>query len=291
MRDDSTDDHDLGLAADLSTLLGRRHALKLLAGAALVTLGACGRDDQTASGASTTSSTSGSASTTSGGGTSPSTPGASTAECTTIPEETAGPFPGDGSNGPDVLRESGIVRRDITSSFGSSTTRAQGEPLTVTLVIVDQADGCTPMAGAAVYAWHCDREGRYSLYSAGVTDENYLRGVQAADADGRLSFDTIFPAAYPGRWPHIHFEVYPDLARATSQANRIATSQLALPEDACRAVYATAGYEASVQTLAQTSLTRDMVFRDGSSQQLPTMSGRAGAGFTAELTVPVAARN
>ena len=37
-----------------------------------------------------------------------------------IPEETAGPYPGDGSNGPDVLAESGVVRSDITSSFGDA---------------------------------------------------------------------------------------------------------------------------------------------------------------------------
>ncbi len=42
-----------------------------------------------------------------------------------LPEETAGPYPGDGSNGANVLTESGIVRSDITSSFGSSTTRAE----------------------------------------------------------------------------------------------------------------------------------------------------------------------
>ena len=33
-----------------------------------------------------------------------------------IPEETAGPYPGDGSNGVNVLSESGIVRSDITTS-------------------------------------------------------------------------------------------------------------------------------------------------------------------------------
>jgi protocatechuate 3,4-dioxygenase beta subunit len=40
------------------------------------------------------------------------------------------------------------------------------------------------MAGAAVYIWHCNRDGNYSLYSQAVTTENYLRGVQAADSNG-----------------------------------------------------------------------------------------------------------
>src|SRR5207247_4781528 len=99
--------------------------------------------------------------------------------------------------------------------------------------------------------------GRYSLYSQGVTDQNYLRGVQEADANGVVTFTSIFPACYSGRWPHIHFEVYPTLAKATNPANKIATSQIALPEDACNTIYATAGYSQSVSNLRQHSLTSD----------------------------------
>lgn len=95
-----------------------------------------------------------------------------------IPEETAGPYPGDGSNGPNALTESGVVRSDITSSFGSASGAAEGIPVTIELMVQDTADGCSPLAGAAVYIWHCDREGRYSMYSDGATDQNYLRGVQ-----------------------------------------------------------------------------------------------------------------
>ncbi len=130
------------------------------------------------------------------------------------------------------------------------------------------------MAGAAVYVWHCDRGGGYSLYSQGVTDQNYLRGVQAAGADGIVTFTSIFPACYSGRWPHIHFEVYPDLAAATDDANKIATSQIALPEEVCNAVYATSGYEQSVRNLQGVSLANDNVFRDdGGVRQLGTVSG------------------
>lgn len=278
---DEIHDHDRGLAHDLSTLLGRRQALKLFAGAALVTLGACGNDDGPSSGTGSTSTTPGVSSAR------PSGLDPSGVSCETIPAETAGPFPGDGSNGPNVLDDSGIVRRDIRSSYGSSTTTAGGVPLTVNLVILDQAGGCSPMAGTAVYLWHCDREGRYSLYSEGATDENYLRGVQEADSAGKVSFTSIFPAAYPGRWPHIHFEVYPSLAQAMSQGNEIATSQLALPEETCKLVYATSGYEASVRSLAQTSLAGDGVFRDGSSQQLATITGNVTNGLVAELSVAV----
>lgn len=57
--------------------------------------------------------------------------------CSLIPAETAGPYPGDGTNGPNVLTQSGIVRSDIRSSFGSAgTTTAPGTPLTVTVTLV-----------------------------------------------------------------------------------------------------------------------------------------------------------
>jgi protocatechuate 3,4-dioxygenase beta subunit len=209
------------------------------------------------------------------------------ASCAIIPEETAGPYPGDGSNGPNVLAESGVVRSDIRSSFGSSTTVADGIPLTIQVTIRDGAD-CVPLAGAAVYLWHCNREGEYSLYSQAVADENYLRGVQEADDNGLVKFQSIFPACYSGRWPHIHFEVYPSLDMATNEANKIATSQIALPKEACDAVYATAGYEQSVSNMSQVSLTSDNVFGDdGGAQQLGTMSGSVAEGHTVALTVPV----
>ena len=138
------------------------------------------------------------------------------------------------------------MRKDIRSSFGSSTTVATGVPLTIRFAVLDLANACEPYAGAAIYAWHCDQAGRYSMYSQGVEGENYLRGVQAAGDDGIVEFTSVFPACYQGRWPHIHFEVYPSLEKATSSGNKIATSQIALPEDTCDAVYATAGYESSV---------------------------------------------
>lgn len=139
-----------------------------------------------------------------------------------------------------------------------------------------------------MYLWHCDRAGLYSLYSQGVTNENYLRGVQATDANGVVSFTSIFPACYSGRWPHIHFEVYPSLVTATSASNKIATSQLALPEDVCDLVYATDGYSQSMSNIAQTSLATDNVFSDDSAaQQLAAITGSVSSGYVASLTVPV----
>ena len=268
-------EHDLGLEYDLGTL-HRRRFLGLFAGAGLAAVAGCSADDTTAAD-STTTTTSGTPSASTTGGT----------DVGEIPQETGGPYPADGSNGPNVLTESGIVRSDITKSFGSASGVASGVPLTVELTILD-ADKDTPLNGAAVYLWHCDAQGRYSLYSDGATDENYLRGVQAADSTGKVTFTTIFPAAYMGRWPHIHFEVYSSLDDATAAGKITRTSQLALPKDACDTVYATDGYDGSAENLARTSLENDNVFGDdGGVHQLATVTGNATEGYVATLGVGV----
>src|SRR5262245_47521744 len=266
------DDHDDygGLRSDLRATWDRRGRFRLAArfGAGIGALQLAGCASNPAS-----PSDSGGSSGTGGG------------SCSTrIPEETQGPFPADGSNGPTVLPLSGVVRSDIRSSFAGLSGTADGVPLTIELTIVSVST-CAPLAGRAVYIWHCDRAGGYSLYSQGVTNQNYLRGVQEADASGRVSFTSIFPGCYSGRWPHIHFEVYPSLAAATNVANRVATSQIALPKSACDAAYATAGYESSITNLSRVSLASDMVFSDGSALELATVTGSAAGGFTASLTV------
>ncbi|MBL0938380.1 MAG: dioxygenase [Gemmatimonadaceae bacterium] len=213
------------------------------------------------------------------------TPNNNTGSCSRIPEETAGPYPGDGSNGANVLNQTGVVRQDIRSSFAGLSGSADGVPLSVNLTLVN-ASTCAPLSGYAVYLWHCDRAGLYSLYSSGVTNQNWLRGVQAADSSGRLSFTSIFPGCYAGRWPHIHFEVFRSVALAGAFTNRIATSQLALPKASCDTVYAQSGYASSRTNLAGITLATDNVFSDGSNLQLATVTGDTN-GMVASLTVAV----
>jgi protocatechuate 3,4-dioxygenase beta subunit len=177
------------------------------------------------------------------------------------------------------------VRSDIRTSIGSYSGTAEGVPLTVTLTVLDLNNGGAPLAGAAVYLWHCDRDGNYSLYS--VTDQNYLRGVQVTGDDGKVTFTSIYPACYSGRWPHIHFEVYESLDAATSGGTKLKTSQLAFPEAACKVVYASDGYTDSLNTLSQVSLSTDMVFSDGWSSELASVDGSVADGYTSTLNVPV----
>jgi protocatechuate 3,4-dioxygenase beta subunit len=253
-------DHGDGLHEDLVKLASRRDALRIFgAGGATAILATLGASRAMAA-----------------------TPSAE------VPTETAGPYPGDGSNGPDVLDDSGIVRHDIRRSFGSSRTLAKGVPLRVDLTVTDASKDPAPMAGAAVYLWHCDRSGRYSMYDSAIEDENYLRGIAATDSDGTAWFRTIFPACYAGRWPHIHFEVYSSVAKAVANGPIVKTSQIALPKAACDRVYASSGYPGSASNLARTSLSRDMVFGDDKAvHQLATVTGSVKEGYAAGLTVGV----
>lgn len=251
--------HDGGLLNDLARILAgpldRRGMIRVLAGASLVPLLGC-------------ASSSG-----------------SDGECATIPEETAGPYPGDGSNGVNALTMSGIVRSDIRSSIGGYSGTAAGVPLTVELTLVGSNDACQALAGYAIYLWHCDRDGEYSLYT--LANQSYLRGVQETDAEGKVTFQTIFPGCYSGRMPHLHFEVYPGLSSATDGSLKLATSQLAFPEAPCDEVYGTSGYGASANNFARIDFDSDNVFSDGVEQQLAEVSGDTQAGYIAKLTVAI----
>ena len=296
-----SDINDLGLQADLSMWgrkpLERRRILQMGMVGIGVLLTSCGTASSATSG------------------------GTGTACLAEIPEETAGPYPADGSvggpgdgdpagtppgpangtppSGPppgespvsamqsdaavNVLTRSGIVRSDIRTSLETGNT-ALGVPATINLQLVNSAGACEPLAGYAVYLWHCTREGEYSLYSENVLEEDFLRGVQATNAEGMVSFTTIFPACYAGRWPHVHFEIYSALDQATSAANKLHTSQLALPQAVCEAVYNNAeGYGASVGNLAQLTLETDNVFSDGYASQLAAVTGSVANGYTITL--------
>jgi protocatechuate 3,4-dioxygenase beta subunit len=112
--------------------------------------------------------------------------------------------------------------------------------------------------------------------------------VQETDANGTVTFTSIYPACYSGRWPHIHFEVYDDVATAVATGPIVKTSQIALPQETNDLVYATTGYEQSVRNQAQTSLTRDNVFGDdGGIHQIATMAGSVATGYTASLAIGV----
>ena len=284
------DPHDGGLQQDLQALsqqVQRRQALRWLsalsAASSLPLLGCGGGGDTASSGTSLYGSSAASVTATSASGLS----------CTTMPEETAGPYPGDGSNTANgsvanALALSGIVRSDIRSSVAGASGVASGVPIQVVFTLVNVNNSCASLSGHAIYLWHCDAAGRYSMYTSGVTAENYLRGVQSTDANGQATFTSIFPGCYSGRMPHMHFEVYRSATTATSFSNKLKTSQLAFPVATCQEVYnGNASYSASIANLASMSFATDNVFSDGVTLELVSITGSVAAGYTANIQVAI----
>jgi protocatechuate 3,4-dioxygenase beta subunit len=287
--------HEQGLARDiqfLEAMRRRRRALAWIAGLGAVGMIGCGGGGDDGPPQTAGSPAAGDGTGTASGSTAITT-GGTVATCSTIPEETAGPYPGDGSNTANgtlanALALTGIVRSDIRTSVAGASGTAGGVPLVLTIRLVDTRSACADLSGYAIYLWHCDREGRYSMYSPGVTGENHLRGVQETGGDGTATFTTVFPGCYAGRMPHLHFEVYRNANTATAYSNKLRTSQIALPTEVCSAVYAGApGYGASVANLARIGFASDNVFSDGVEAQLATVSGSIAAGYTATLVVGI----
>jgi protocatechuate 3,4-dioxygenase beta subunit len=250
-----------------STVLARRRALRLLAGLSLTaaTAAACTGDPDKKPAAR---------------------PGGGGNDCPATPAKPAGPYPADGTNGPNVLNRPGIRRADLRTSLGSPKLPVPGVPLRIVLAVRDTHRNCAPRAKAAVYLWQCDRDGRYSLYSPGATSQTYLRGVQETGADGRVSFLSVFPGVDAGRWPHLHVAVFASAQEAAKPgAKKLLTAQLALPEAICRLVYATPGYAPAAKALAKLRMGTDPVFGGRTPPPMPKTSGNVRTGFTTELTI------
>jgi protocatechuate 3,4-dioxygenase beta subunit len=195
--------------------------------------------------------------------------------CHLIPSETDGPFPLY-----SVLSNAAMVRSDVTEG------RA-GVPLTLELTLVKVNGSCGVIPNAYVYIWHCDKDGAYSGYSSGTngnhSGETFCRGIQKTDANGKVTFQTLYPGWYPGRITHIHFQVY-----LTSLSGTVtATSQLAFPQDITQTVYASSLYAAHGQNTSVPSFTADGIFSDGTTYQMATVTGSVASGYKASLVVGV----
>ena len=78
------------------------------------------------------------------------------------------------------------------------------------MTIVNTRNGCLPIGNANVEIWQCDATGSYSEYAQPAfngTGQTFLRGVQTTDANGQVTFRTIYPGWYSGRATHIHVQV------------------------------------------------------------------------------------
>lgn len=182
--------------------------------------------------------------------------------CPESPDETEGPFP--------IKTPAQLVLQNIVSD-------RTGVALLMTLTVQDQSNGCAPLEGVVVDVWHCDKDGNYSQYN-NFTSANFLRGRQTTDANGQVSFISIFPGWYSGRAPHIHVEVL------SADGSSLKVSQIAFPTEVYTAVYNSTGYNGAPDT----SNSQDMIFNDSiSGNMADSVTGNITDGYTLLKTITV----
>jgi protocatechuate 3,4-dioxygenase beta subunit len=192
----------------------------------------------------------------------PTTPVGTTGTCVVSAQETVGPYPS----------LSDFVRADIREN-------RDGLALRLDVTVVNANNACAPVTNALVDIWQCDADGEYSQYG-GARAQTFLRGQQTTDANGRVTFLTIYPGWYQGRATHIHLEV-------TVSGRSVKVTQLAFPEDVTAAVYRSGVYASRGQN--PTTNARDNVFSDGVQTELVTLTGDTTSGYigTFQLGVQV----
>jgi protocatechuate 3,4-dioxygenase beta subunit len=200
--------------------------------------------------------------TTAAGTTTPATGGGTNTACAVTPSETVGPYP------------------SLTDLFRSDIREDRpGTPLTLTITVVNTNSNCSPVAGANVEIWQCDASGNYSEYGTQGA-RTYLRGIQTTNAQGQVTFTTVYPGWYQGRATHIHVEVVRDGVSSK-------VTQIAFPESTNAAVYGTGVYAPRGQN--PTINTADMVFADSLNSELAAVSGDPATGLSATFQVSFAA--
>lgn len=121
-------------------------------------------------------------------------------DCILTPSAVEGPF----------YVDANLLRSDITEGQA-------GAPLILALKVVREGT-CAPIANAVVDIWHANAAGAYSAEaSEGTADETFLRGVQTTNANGEVSFQTIYPGWYSGRTVHIHGKIFVESRELTTQ--------------------------------------------------------------------------
>lgn len=109
--------------------------------------------------------------------------------------------------------------------------------------------------------------------------QTFLRGIQTTNADGQVTFASIFPGWYQGRATHIHVEV-------VRNGVSVKISQIAFPDATNNAVYATGVYASRGPN--PTTNTRDGIFADSINSELATVSGDPAGGLTATFRLGIA---
>ncbi|KAH6683340.1 GPI anchored dioxygenase-like protein [Halenospora varia] len=159
--------------------------------------------------------------------------------CILAPEVTDGPYYVEGE----------LIRKDVTEDQA-------GVPLYLEVQYLDITT-CEPVENIYVDIWNCNATGVYSGVESGQGGLNstFLRGVQASDSDGVVSFETIFPGHYDGRATHTHVLAHENvtvLSNGTMQAGSGTVThigQLFWNEDIRAAVEELAPYNTNTQAV------------------------------------------
>ena len=216
--------------------------------------------------------------------------------CAIVPTETNGPYPGDGSNTlggsiANALALSGIVRSDIRTSFAGASGTAAGVPLTVEHD-ARQHQRVLRRPGRLRHLRLALRPRRPLLacIPAASPTRTTCAACRQTDADGTVTFTTIFPGCYSGRMPHIHFEVYRSLTTATRGPTSSRPRSSRFPMATLQHGLRRQRLQRQRDQPAQISFATDSVFSDGYSTQLATITGSDAAGYTARIQVAINAQ-
>ena len=191
------------------------------------------------------------------------------------PRRPPGPYPGDGSNGPNVLTESGVVRSDITSQLRLGVRGGRGRAAD------PAAQGLRPGRRGR------DGAGRRRALPVALRPRGQLLDVRRGRSPTRTTCAACRRPTRTGGGVH---DDLPRLLRralaahplrglrastsATSASNKLRTSQLAFPEDVCtRSTRPTATSRASPtcprrQPRLRRHLQRRLLAADGQGHRL-----------------------
>ena len=193
--------------------------------------------------------------------------------CVVQPEQTEGPY------FVDKMLNRVDIRQDPSNGAAS-----QGAPLGVAFTVSEVVAGgaCVPVSGAQVDLWQCDAAGIYSGVkdaSFNTVGRHFLRGHQLTDADGKVTFMTIYPGWYPGRAVHLHFKV-----RTTPSAARgyEFTSQLYFDEALTDRVFAHEPYSARSGQRRRND--EDRIFQSGGKQLIMPVT-ETGEGYSGTFSL------
>ena len=188
--------------------------------------------------------------------------------CVARPALTEGPF----------FVDEKLNRSDIRPDPSNGTVKT-GTKLTIKFnVYRTSGTVCTPLSGAYVDIWHTDASGAYSDVNGQGNPNNigqkFLRGYQITDANGAVTFTTIYPSWYNGRTVHIHYKVR--LFNGTTQTFTF-TSQLCFDDTLTDTVFLQAPYNAYGTRTTRNS--NDGIYQSGGTSILLNCTSDGAGGY------------